>query len=153
VKIEIGDSDKYFNDRSATCAECGRMERMAGEGRSDWRVLEADGVPYYFCPREFPRDGSGRAAFAKAYERALKTIDELRRLQCDLNLLAALRRVAMSRSATLRAIAGEAIDENFPRPKIERMAKRALQAGLHVQQADVDAIIAQIQARLLTPNS
>lgn len=151
MKIVAADS-KYFDGspRAAfTCAQCGRMEQTPGDPKSNWRVLEADGVPYFFCPAEFPAGGAGQKPFAKAYDRALKTINELLVLQVDLNLLAALRRIELSPWPLSRAVAGEAIAELFPRPKIERMAKRALQAGLHVQPAEVDALIARVPACFL----
>lgn len=144
MNVELCSSydSKYFKGEAARCAQCGRAETLTINDA--WRVLEADGVPYYFCPREFPREGSDRAAFAKAYERALKTINELRRLQADLNLLAALRRLERSPWPSLRAVAGEAVAERFPPKKRDRMAARAMQAGLHVQPAEVDALIARM---------
>ncbi len=62
-----------------TCALCGRQEKSDPSIRSNWRVIEADGVRHYFCPAEFPPDWASAKKFQAAYTRCLQRILEPRK--------------------------------------------------------------------------
>ncbi len=69
---------KYFQGEQMTCTLCGCTQTSDRHVESNWRVIEADGKPYYFCPREFPPDGASRFAFEAAYDRAVRQVANLR---------------------------------------------------------------------------
>lgn len=73
-------SKKYFQGETMVCALCSRREPSAAGVETQWRVLEADGRPYYFCGAHFPADGASAGAYQAAYRRSLDRIVELRRL-------------------------------------------------------------------------
>jgi hypothetical protein len=46
---------------------------------SQWRCLEANGIPFYVCPLHLPADGSPSWKFTKVYKRVLRRVQELLR--------------------------------------------------------------------------
>lgn len=69
---------KYFQGETMTCILCGKQDQSDPEGETGWRLLEADGVPYYVCPAEFPPDDADSEAFAAAYMTVLAKIGQMR---------------------------------------------------------------------------
>lgn len=60
-----------FQGEMMTCIVCGRQERSNPAVKSDWRMLDADGYHFYFCPDEFPSNKAGKEAFSEAYQIAI----------------------------------------------------------------------------------
>lgn len=60
-----------FQGEIMTCLACGFQERSNPKVPSDWRMLDADGYNFYFCPKEFPPDKAGKEAFSEAYQIAI----------------------------------------------------------------------------------
>ena len=58
-----------------TCLICQRQERSDSCVESNWRLVVADGVRYYFCPAEFPPDAIATGKLFKlAYQRAMLAV-------------------------------------------------------------------------------
>lgn len=61
-----------FQGEMMECLLCGRRERSDPEVESQWRALSTGNARrHYFCPAEFPPDGSASKLFEMAYELAL----------------------------------------------------------------------------------
>lgn len=60
-----------FKGEMMTCIVCGHQERSNPAIESDWRMLDADGYHFYFCPDEFPTKKARKEAFSKAYQIAI----------------------------------------------------------------------------------
>jgi len=63
--------DAVFCGECMTCAICGVVEQSDPRVSSQWRAIVFKGELYYFCPAEFPPDGSGSHLFKLAYQRVL----------------------------------------------------------------------------------
>jgi hypothetical protein len=68
-----------FMGETMKCVMCGRTQKSDPKVETNWRVIEADGVKFYACPLEFPRDGAGKEKFDKAYKKIVLKIARLRR--------------------------------------------------------------------------
>lgn len=65
-----------FMGEMMTCLMCGKTQQSDPKVKSDWRMLEADGVPYYVCVDHFPPDDGTKEQFASAYVAILTKIAE-----------------------------------------------------------------------------
>lgn len=68
-----------FMGETMTCIMCGKLQKSDPAIKTDWRMVEADGVPYYVCPAHFPPDATATAEqFKAAYRAVLLKIMETR---------------------------------------------------------------------------
>jgi hypothetical protein len=67
---------KIFVGEMMTCVVCGQSEKSDPTVSSNWRCIEANGVPFYICPNEMPPDGASAEQFEAAYLRILRIIVE-----------------------------------------------------------------------------
>ena len=63
--------DSVFCGERMTCAICGAVKQSDARVASQWRAIVMNGRLYYFCPAEFPPDGSPKGLFNLAYQRVL----------------------------------------------------------------------------------
>lgn len=64
-----------FMGETMTCVMCGKIEQSDPKVRTDWRVVEPDGVRHYVCAAHFPPDATGTTAeFRDAYLAVFKKI-------------------------------------------------------------------------------
>lgn len=69
-----GPSRTYFQGEVMTCRLCWKVERSDPSMETQWRCIEADGKPFYFCPAHFPADDASSEAFQIAYRRCFQAI-------------------------------------------------------------------------------
>ena len=69
--------NSFFNRQIMKCILCGKQEVADAKKESNWRCIEANGWPFYACPKEFPADNSSADDFKAAYEKALSKAMEL----------------------------------------------------------------------------
>lgn len=74
---------RYFAGELMRCCLCAAQERSDPARETDWRLLEADGEAFYFCPAHFPPDGAGVEDFRIAYDTCLRRICEIRALRAE----------------------------------------------------------------------
>lgn len=67
-----------FMGETMTCIMCGKVEQSDPAIKSDWRMVLADGKPYYVCPAHFPPDPATVEQFKSAYVAVLTKIMEVR---------------------------------------------------------------------------
>jgi len=65
-----------FMGELMTCIMCGKVEQSDPAIRSDWRIVEADGVRHYVCVDHFPPDTGTVEQFTAAYVAVLTKIAE-----------------------------------------------------------------------------
>ena len=63
-----------FTGEVMACAACGRQRKSDPASKTDWRLIESGAKRFYFCPNEFPPDGSSQAKFQEAYARAMRIV-------------------------------------------------------------------------------
>jgi hypothetical protein len=67
-----------FMGESMTCIMCGKVEQSDPKVKTDWRMIEADDVPYYVCADHFPPDTASAGDFKIAYEAVMNRIMRIR---------------------------------------------------------------------------
>ena len=78
LKSPIRPSTKYFQGEDMVCQLCWKVERSDPDRDTQWRCIEADGEPYYFCGDHFPPEGSSVEAYEAAYRICLNAIMSMR---------------------------------------------------------------------------